>query len=69
MKGVYGMKRSSIMTALPDGATADSGMVQDRACAAGGEAFISGDCGMREFTELAVEEATYDWLKETVCSE
>ena len=57
------IKGHGLVSIFPTGLLPVPGWFQERAWAAGGEAFISGDCGARSFTEEAIENATYDWLK------
>ena len=57
------IKGHGLVSLFPTGLLPVPGWFQERAWAAGGEAFISGDCGARSFTEEAIENATYDWLK------
>ena len=57
------IKGHGLVSFFPTGLLPIPGWFQERAWTAGGEAFVSGDCGMRKFTERAIEESTYDWLK------
>ena len=60
------IKGHGVVSYFPTGLLPIPGWFKDRAWSAGGRALIGGDCGMMDFTRMAIEEATYEWLKATV---
>ena len=58
------IKGHGLVSFFPTGLFPIPGWFKERTWTAGGTAFVSGDCGMRGFSKKAIEQTTYDWLKE-----